>query len=94
MDAQDTRAAVLRVACFLPRSFKAPGQGQSPISLHPHLPLLHFLMMKAQVRWDVAEHIGMCRLLWYAYQSVCVEEGVYACECVHSPVCIHTMVRV
>lgn len=78
MDAQDTCAAVVRVTCFLPGSFGAPGQGQSLISLHPHLPLLHFLMMKAQVRWDVAEHIGVCHLLWYA-GSVCVEEGVCTC---------------
>lgn len=77
MDAQDRRAAVVRVTCFLPGSFEPPGQGQSLISLHPHLPLLHFLMMKAQVR-DVAEHIGVCHLLWYA-GSVCVEEGVCTC---------------
>lgn len=77
MGAQDRHAAVVRVTCFLPGSFEPPGQGQSLISLHPHLPLLHFLMVKAQVRCNVAEHMGVCHLLRYA-GSVCVEEGMCA----------------
>lgn len=82
MDAQGSR--------FLPGFFEPPGRWRSLIPAHPHLPLLHVLMVNAQVRWDVAEHMGVCHLLRYAGR-VCVE--VRACECVHSPVCVHTTVR-